>query len=1108
MPSLEQLKEFSDSFRHVGGEVRRLLDDHKPYDVLPLPAGEPPSPFPPKLDKPPDEFDWLADAVKEETGGETLDGADSGFESGDGVTAEMPGADDSFGGGDFDFSDLLGSGTNLPDVEDPQAADLSGFDSGEETGEDQAAEMAGMEGFSDSFGPEEVPESAQDTAVEGAGEETEDVSLDGIASALDQAPEEDGAWSAPEDVSPPSEENLSGTGEDFSLGDISAGDFGPVSESLDTTENESAGDETEAVPDLDMPDFSPDEDFSGMEAASGMEKGPDTDDVPEAQANESSVSDSDDIEPEAPETEDSGFQMPDISSEGSFEDMGGESQESPVEDLLTEISDEDLGGETLAEAAGGTDSFDDFNFGEEAPDAGGEGDSLEDFGSDFSLEGFDEKLTGIAVPAGKAPSRRTSTAEGGEVEAFRLSDDEFQRLQETLSSYPLNLRIACEEIIAEHVIAPDQLSSLVKLLTRGAPAKETAAFAGKILGRTIPVPKGFAKQTGAEFEEEQSSFGYIFVKKFLPVLRIFIFAAMVLFVTGYFCWRFIINPFIADRIYQDGYERIFTGEYNRANDLFLQAFQRHPVKNWFYRYAEGFRDVRHYQFAERKYDELLRVYPRDKKGALDYAHMETEYLKNYEKADKILRSNILDYAVDDREGLFALAENNLAWAGERPERYEDARAAYARLIARYGRQDPFMEGMLKYFIRTDQLNEVLPLAARFMDTKQKRKIAVATLAELGGYLLDKKFQDYKGVPEEYAERIEGIREILLRAIKEGPALPESYYHLARYYNHFGTDSEERASLESAIRAFDAADEETPRRAGYRVDAHRRYGDILTHAGEFFPAAEQFNRGIRLYEDARARGVLKPSSEFGKLYAGLGDLVFYTQEGDMEAALRHYRSAEANGYSPPEIQYRMGTAHYELGQWENALERFFMLSNDFPNNRRLLYALGNTSYLRGNYFAAQSYYNRLLDLLDADRVRFPNIAPGSGAETQDMAERMMVADNNLGVTLEALTRVSGDTGYRSRALGLFARSINAWDVLTRNPETMTRQRPIRDLYGPGINLAYLNAQNILRPIPGYNQQIFMRIDRDMPEHSLWETLVPRAYRLTENLYREEPQAANF
>jgi hypothetical protein len=111
---------------------------------------------------------------------------------------------------------------------------------------------------------------------------------------------------------------------------------------------------------------------------------------------------------------------------------------------------------------------------------------------------------------------------------------------------------------------------------------------------------------------------------------------------------------------------------------------------------------------------------------------------------------------------------------------------------------------------------------------------------------------------------------------------------------------------------------------------------------------------------------------------------------------------------------------------------------------------------------------------------------------------MVANNNLGVTLETLTRISGNTGYRTRGLYLFSESIRAWDVLTRDPESMARMQPIKGLYSPGINLAFLNTQNILHPSPDYELQIFMRIDRDYEDASNWETLIPRDYRLSDQL----------
>jgi len=716
---------------------------------------------------------------------------------------------------------------------------------------------------------------------------------------------------------------------------------------------------------------------------------------------------------------------------------------------------------------------------------------------DFSLPGFDD-IPQTGKGRAQPVAGRMSAVPTDDVEEINLSDEEYKQLLETLSVYPLNLRIACEELIAEQAVAPDLMVALVRLLVRGAPARETAVLAGKILGRTITIPKGYTKKTGAEMEAEQASFGYIFVHQFLPVLRLFAGIAVVAASLGFLCWTFIIVPMQAENLYKEGYAQLHTGEYTRANDLFRQAFEKRRVKNWFYRYAEGFRDERQYIFAEQKYDQLLRVYPRDKKGALDYAAMETYYLRNYEKADRIIRNNILDYAVDDKEGLLALAENNLEWGETDPSRYEDARAAYARLMEKYGRKDPYLEGMLKYFIRTDQLNEVLPLQAHFMSDPKKRKITVPTLAELGGYLLDKRFQETEGVPQEYADRIEGIRDVLLRAINEDGSYPESYYHLARYYHNYGSALEERQSLKDAISKFNAAGKETPKRAAFRIDAHRRLGETLINTREFFPAEEELIRGVRLYEDARARQVLKTEPMFGRLYADLGDLEFFAKDGNMEAALRFYQEAERNLWAPPEVQYRMGAAHYQLEQWEDALMRFFPLVPAMPGNRRLLYAMGNISFLRGNYFAAQGYYNRLMDLLDAQRVRFPDLNPDNRPEAAELTERLMVAENNLGVTLEALTRISGDTSYRSRALGLFANSIRAWDVLTRDPETMNRMRPFADLYGPGVNLAYLNVRAITLSEPNYDPQIFMRIDRDGLEPSPWEELVSRDYRLSDQL----------
>ncbi|MDR2630773.1 MAG: tetratricopeptide repeat protein [Spirochaetaceae bacterium] len=1138
MPSLEQLNEFKSSFKDLGNEALTMANNQLFMEDVELPGGEPPLPFPEGLEGGPDsalDMPDLAglnlDAPPESFSGPETPTGSAGFDA-----APEP---DFSAGGDFDFGDLLGGDAvesvlsqDLPDIPDipdvpdvPEGGETFPAEGSEDLPEDLLSGFA--EDLEDSFlaeppGPagelsvgEEEPagtESVPAGDTDFSGFEFPDIDLSQAmdmggefregepapAGAAPDAAEPEGftegftepeGFAEPEGFTEPDQPEgftepdqpgaeISGAA-DFDLGDI--GDFGAPEAAADQGAEPDGMEGTG----FDMADFGADPD-AGFGFPESMDLGGESieDAAPEPDETEAPPEEGDgsfsdlnipDFEETGEAADEAGF--PDTGLDVPAADTGFPGAGDPFDTF-------DLGGETWTPPPGETPDTPDFS----APP--------DDFG-DFSLDGIDDTGTPGTGPSRTSPGR-TAPAASENIEEIRLSEEEYNRLQDTLSSYPLNLRIACEELIAEQAVAPDLMSALIKLLTRGAPAKETAALAGRILGRAIPIPKGYAKQTGAELEAEQASFGYIFVHSFLPVLRLFGAIALVVLCLGYLIWRFVVTPLQAEDLYKKGYTALQSGEYARANELFLQGFEKRRVKNWFYRYAEGFRDERQYIYAERKYDELLRVFPRDKKGALDYAAMETYYRYNYEKADMILRTNILDYAVNDREGLMALAENNLAWGEVDPSRYEEARAAYARLLEKYGRTDSVLEGMLKYFIRTDQLDEVLPLQAYFMEKPKKRKISVPTLAELGGYLLDKKFTEVEGVPDEYVDRIEGIRDVLLRAVKADENYPEPYYHLARYYNRYGSTAEERQTLEKAVRIFDGAREETPKRAAYRVDAHRRYAEVLINAKEFFSAEEELIRGVRIYEDARARQVLKTQGEFGRLYADLGDLEFFVKEGDMAAALRFYQEAERNGWSPPEIQYRMGAAHYQNEAWEEALRYFFALTPFMPNNKRLLYALGNTAYMRGNYFAAQGYYNRLMDLLTAERVRFPNLAPGSRPDEQDLAERIMVADNNLGVTLETLTRISGDTGYRTRALGLFSESIRAWDVLTRDPETMSRMRPIKDLYGPGINLGYLNAQNILHPEPDYELQLFMRIDRDALEPSPWESLVPRDYQLSDQL----------
>ena len=1086
MPAIEDLERFKTSFRNLGGEPSTLASQGEPYEDLPMPvqgmdadlaslletgdaefAAEPvPSSeadsfdFGAFLDSIPENSPDASEApeVTQETGGETADAMpfdlDLETETPAAVETGPAQAEEDFGlPSDLlaGFADEVEAGRAAGDEDAPPPEEPI-IEEQEALGEAEAADAGGTDGFDlgdfAEFG--ETPLDADQDVEAVPGETTEETET---IEPFEIAELPSGGFESMEGLAP-EESDLLGDLDEIS-GESSSEvveDFGEI-ESAEEPEDDSEAfslfaeespNEPETLPSADfgeIPASFDDSDFTIPDFSPGAT-------IPKA-APITDFSDADGV----------------AGVDDMFGDMGGGEEESaPLDSFDTFSLDDNF----LASGFGVSDDKATSEKGEEG------------FGKleDFSLEGIDDVFGSAKSVPGRPQRKPGSTVPGGPVEEIELSELDLGRLQETLATYPLNLRLVCEELIAEHAVVPDQMAALVKGLVQGTSPKEMASLAGKLIGRTISIPRGFERRTGEELEAEKRRFSYIFVHTILPVLRTFLLAAAASTLVAYLGFNFVYRPLRANSLYKQGHDRILAGDYARANERFVEALKVWRIKGWFYSYAEAFAAARQYLLAEEKYDLLLRNFPRDKKGVLDYAEMESRVLRNYEKADRLIRREILDYKPDDKDGLLALGDNHLAWGEIDPAKYEDARSAYARLMGVHGRRDEYLERMLLYFIRTDKLSEVLPLQTHFLSSP-KRKIAGASLAELGGFLLDKKTAEPEGVPDPNLSKIDNIRSLLREAIRRDPEHPESFYHLARYYETFGSPAEEQSAISYAIEAFTKAPELSARRVAYKVDSHRRSARLYVAEKEFLLAQERLGEGIRLYEDAVRRRLLGAKPEFGRMYADLGDIEYFTS-GDLDTAVLNYRRAGELGWAPPEMRYRIGYAAYAKDEWSEAADSFFSAASDLSLNRRMLFSLGNVFFRRGDLNAAQGYYNRLLDLLETERSRFPVLLPNEKPEHNELAERIMRARNNLGVTLEELTERTGDVRYRSRALALYAESARAWDALSRDPQTMVRSS--------STNLAFLNTRGSLYPDRRFEPQIFAEIDKDVLEPSTWEELL--------------------
>ena len=1060
MPDLESLDQFKNVVNSLGNEPQILEERGENFEDVPRP----------EQGLPEDLTDLLGDTEgleEEETPdtGEDLNELLEGFageEEESGEPAEGEGPFD-----EFDFNeDLDALGDLEADSEEDEAAGgeepeaLEGFEEPEteeepeepETEEEpEAPEAPEEEDFdldalieetsSERRGEETPPE-----AAEGAGEDSfgeGELEIGDVDEDFDLDIDADlGDLEAEESEEPEEPEEPEGLGDSFDLDiDSDLGDLGGP-EDLETEEpgaEAEEGAETEGA--VEEPEFDIDADLGELGEPGGEEE-------PEPSEAE------DGEEEEAPaEAEAVGTGGEELEFEDEF-DLG-EDMEFPFDDTAVEE------GEAEEEIEEPGIDFEDVPSAEEFELPGEEG--IEDIEEDFEVDQFDlgdlsEEFDlgeegAEEAGFGELPEAEAEVPEEGEVE---ISDDEFLDIRRTLGTLPLNLKMAIEELIGEKGLAGEDLKKLLDMLSSGESPKAIASVTGKITGKKIEIPESYTKKSGAEFEAEQESFAYIFKHKIFPYVKIGLAVLIVLGFLGFIGYRFVYTPLYANSLYKEGYEALQEEEYVPAEEKFARAYEVRPKKDWFYTYAEGFIEKKQYGRAEKMYDWLISEYPDDKKGLMDYAHLESNILSNYRKAESLL-NEVLDEEMYDFDALLASGDNYLAWAKDNPSKFENARVAYATLLQEYGGRPEILFRMLHYFIRTDNYDEVMRLKNQFQ-ADPALKINPDIYAELGGYLIDK-------------NRLNDVKDVLFRAMDVDRTIPEIHYHLARYYRDLQDYGEEEKALRNALRLLREVSPLTTERLAMLIDTYNRVGETHYRKEEFLQAEESYQNGIQLYEDARERKLLGPSPKFGKLYANLGD-VYYYASGNLNTAYSLFEEAEDNMYSPPSADYKKGFILYGREDFRGSLMEFYEAAGAFSDNKNLMYSTANSLYQRGEYFAAQGYYNHLLDILEQEEDTIPYLMINEREDHRSIVESLMKVYNNLGVTLNRLSDKSQDTSKYSRSLAYLTRSTEYADILSRDFETMERSNT--------TDLAYLNMRSILYPDAVNELQIYTNLPKDMQD----------------------------
>ncbi|MEE8440846.1 MAG: hypothetical protein V3S41_03925, partial [Spirochaetia bacterium] len=707
--------------------------------------------------------------------------------------------------------------------------------------------------------------------------------------------------------------------------------------------------------------------------------------------------------------------------------------------------------------------------------------SLGDFGEEFGVLGEEGLPTEEDLNPALSVPEVISGAPAAVAGEFQIPDNEFESLQVTLSGLPLNLKLEVEGIITEAKGTTDQVEELVRRLVAGESPTDIAAFAGKILGKQIRIPRGYERRTGLEFEAERQSFAYQFRENVLPIFRLVAMFAVALGILALAGYHLVFRPLYGRSLYREGIALIGEDQYTLGNQTFERARGIWPSDRWFHSYAEAFVAERQYTLAGEKYEQLLfgmseeerdffngrleegdyfsivTIRQPEKQGILDYAQLESEMLANYARADRLLRL-ILEQNVADYEGWLAIGDNFMLWAETDPARYEAARMAYARLMERHGQTDALLFKMLRYFVRTDNLQEVIALKELFQQDK-RLVVEPDAYAEMAGYLTDRGF-------------LEDVEEVLFRALDTDRFIPEIHYNLARYYRLIDAQGEEELALSTARRLLETANPQTRRIRGMLVDTITRIGENHYDAERFLDAQETFGEAIEVYEEGVRRRVLGPDPMYGRAYAHLGDIFYYVGR-QYDDALRYLNAAEENGYDDPNLDYKQGFILYRNAQLNSALGEFREAAADpSGSTNALLWATGNTYFRRGNYFAAEAYFRELLDRVELQRDSIRTLLVDENSLHQSVVEYLIRVNNNLGVTLNRLSDGTGDPDHYSTALIYLTQSIEYSENYRRDPETLARSG--------AVTLAYLNQRGILYPTPEYSLQIYNDLPEDLDD----------------------------
>ncbi len=587
-------------------------------------------------------------------------------------------------------------------------------------------------------------------------------------------------------------------------------------------------------------------------------------------------------------------------------------------------------------------------------------------------------------------------------EEIELSDEDIILITTKLKQLNPVLAKSIRDTILESELPLEQLKGLLTLLMRDAPEDEIKTYYEAVTGRKVPIEK---IPEVIRVEKKPGPFATIY-ENLGPLVRVAGLSIVVTSVILAIFMAFFYKPLKSTKYYKKGRQYIKQEEYRLAEQSFNRAVKIYEKIKEYDRFGWEYMISGNYDAAIKKF---LAGIKKDKRFKIISLRLHLAKLYNilgeYEKADKIYEQ-LIKLKPKKYEFVKLKGENLIDWGRVDREKLKSALTLFGNAAEKFPKYaDPVIKMLyINIILGNDKAIEDLFQYLNQNYSGEYDKVVHTKLAE---YFIKK---------GKYFE----AKKLLMILLGEFPDYPFLYYTYAMYYKAIKSKEDEEIMLNLAI------SKENTRKLIYPWDKRDRIllSNAYNELGEIYANLElpgKSAEAIRYFKRA-----IDENPDNKRAYFNLAQVYFY-KEKDYDLAERYYKEALSRGFTNDDLIYNLGVISYYRRNFKDAVENWMKLSNKYPGNPNISFALACALLYMKRYEAALGELLNLSETYDELVKELGEIKPYSNYHRRIVLEASSVY-NNLGVAYEKLYELKGNPEYQKKALISLYRAGELADII--------------------------------------------------------------------------------